>query len=314
MPIPIQRFASALYKNLSQEGLAGFVTTAKDIKLEVQKPVVHEINKRRGTNIYDRKWDVLVLLDCARIDMVEAIQQKYEFLATVNNHYTPGTSSAEWMETTFTEKYREQMAETVHVTANPNSAHHLSEDDFLHLEEVWKDGWDPELETISAREVTDRAIALYRKLTPNRMIVHYMQPHPPFIPRSDIKAVSVKKPGMEKEKMNVEELHTKGGMTSNQLWDAHMENLEYVMEDVELLRSSIQANKFVISADHGQAFGEGGVWGHPRSTNADVVRYVPWCETTAENSSNYNSGSDFQKDRSDSAASIEEKLEYLGYK
>ncbi|GCF12066.1 hypothetical protein Harman_00010 [Haloarcula mannanilytica] len=308
------KFVKVLKSNLDEHGLRGLPMTFSAGLHELRKPIHHEINKRRGTNIYDRDWDVLILLDCTRVDMLQSLSDEFNMIGEIDSHPTPGTSSAEWMETTFTEEYSDEMQETVHVTANPNSSERLSSHDFRHLEEVWRDGWDSELGTIPAREVTDRAIALHRQLNPCRMIVHYMQPHPPFIANDEIEAVDVKKPGMEKSKMNVRELHEQENYTSNDLWNAHLDNLRYVLKDVELVRSNIDADPLVISADHGQAFGERDVWGHPESTLAESVRLVPWCETVAHDKREYSPEFDVNQSIDSSDQSLEKKLEHLGYK
>jgi len=54
------------------------------------------------------------------------------------------------------------------------------------LDEVWTYAWDNELNTIPARPITDRAISTWRQEDVNKMIVHYMQPHVPFIDRPDL--------------------------------------------------------------------------------------------------------------------------------
>lgn len=64
-------------------------------------------NKRQSTNIYEREWDVLLLLDCMTTDMVQEIKREYDFLDNVGTHRTPGTCSGEWMRRTFNSSYSE---------------------------------------------------------------------------------------------------------------------------------------------------------------------------------------------------------------
>jgi hypothetical protein len=309
-----KKFSEHLLKNMKEHGAKGILMTTRDAGVEIRKNLVQKMNIIKGENIYEKEWDILILLDCARVDMMEEVADDYQFLTQIEDHPTLGTSSVEWMQTTFTGEYTKEMGNTVYITANPNSDECLSSRGFQHLEEVWRDGWDSDIGTIPARSVTDRAIAFHRELNPQRMIIHYMQPHPPFVPRSDIEVTDVSKPDMEKEKMNVAELHNDAGYTFDQLWEAHMQNLEYVLNDVELLLSNIDADRVIISADHGQALGESGVWGHPRSISLDVVRRVPWCVTSASNTDEYDPDFEMSYTSSISSELVEERLEYLGYK
>ncbi|WP_415381174.1 hypothetical protein [Halosimplex sp. TS25] len=304
----VKRFFQSVRRNVDEQGISGLLDTGTAVK----NYAVRRLNVRRGTNVYERDWDVLVLLDCARVDMVESLAEEFPFLDPVGTHPTPGTNSAEWMDVTFVDEYADEMGRTVHLTANPNSADHLDGDDFDRLEEIWRFGWDEEQGTVPARTVTDRAIAAGREHRPERMIVHYMQPHPPFVTRPDMDAVQVTRPGDERRGMNVRELHEEGGHSLDELWEAHLENLRYVLSDVELLRENLDADRLVVSADHGQALGEEDVIGHPASSTAGVVRQVPWCETTARDTGAYRPETSERAD--EPAVSVEEKLEHLGYR
>jgi hypothetical protein len=146
------------------------------------------------------------------------------------------------------------------------------------------------------------------------MIIHYMQPHPPFVGQPDLDAAEMTRPGVETEGMDVKALHFEAGYSSEALWEAHMKNLEYVLDDVELLISNIDADRLILSADHGQALGEEGVWGHPRSMNLDVLRDVPWCAVSAEDTGEYEPDFEIDRRNSEESNSVAKKLEHLGYR
>lgn len=281
----------------------------------VDNSVTHALARRGSQNVYEREWDVLILLDCARVDMMEAVKDEYEFIDEVGEHVTPGTHSPEWMQYTFTDEHRDEVARTLHVTANTYSAEYIDGDALLHLEEVWRDGWDEEHKTVLPRTVTDRAISLYRELSPERTIIHYMQPHTPFVPFPEIDSRQLSGPGVgESGGMNVPEL-AEAGYTREEIWQFHIENLRYVLDDLEVLLSSIDADRVVISADHGQALGEKGVWGHPRGSRLKCVRTVPWCVTSAKDTGEYDPPERTGATASDDdELSVEEKLRYLGYR
>jgi len=68
------------------------------------------------------------------------------------------------------------------VTGNTWTDRYLDATAFAALDEVWKYAWDDDLGTVPAAAVTDRAVALARERDPERLVVHYMQPHHPFVP------------------------------------------------------------------------------------------------------------------------------------
>jgi hypothetical protein len=308
----LQQLLASLRRNVDEQGVRGLgVTVRSGVRFVANEIRYRAVHQDDAVNVYDRDWDVLVLLDCATIDMMTDVADEYPFVDNVGEHTSTGTCSDEWMRHTFTASHREEMARTLHVTANTSSDRHLRDDRFLHLEEVWRDGWDETLGTIPARAVTDRAIRLHRELDPDRTIVHYMQPHLPFVTH-DIESNTVTPVGVRGEGLTLGELHDEG-YGRDTLWGASLDNLRYVLDDVELLLHSIDARDVVLSSDHGQAFGEDGVWAHPCYTYVDVLKRVPWCLTSASDDGAYQPTYDPQGD-ADPELTVEEKLEALGYR
>ncbi|PSQ93930.1 MAG: hypothetical protein BRD53_07610, partial [Bacteroidetes bacterium SW_7_64_58] len=129
------------------------------------------------TNVYDREWDVLVVLDACRLDLLEQVEKEYSFVENTDSIFSVGSASLEWMEKTFREEYRSEVAGTAYVTGNVKSNLAFEGEELYLLDEVWKYSWDEEIGTIRPRPITDRAIRTWRDEHPERMIVHYMQPH-----------------------------------------------------------------------------------------------------------------------------------------
>ncbi|RCU46448.1 hypothetical protein DU504_03465 [Haloplanus salinus] len=308
----LQQLLASSRRNVDERGIRGLGATALSGMNFVTNEIKYQtFHKSDAVNVYDRDWDVLILLDCATIDMMAEVAGEYPFVDNIGEHVSMGTCSDEWMRHTFTEEYRDEMDRTLHVTANTSSNRHLRDDQFLHLEEVWEDGWDEEQGTILAQEVTDRAIHFHRELDPDRTIIHYMQPHLPFV-NNDIESNIVTPVGVQGEGLTLGELHDEG-YSRDTLWSASLDNLRYVLDDVELLLDSIDAQHVVLSSDHGQAFGEEGVWAHPCYTYIDVLKRVPWCVTSASDNGEYQPMYEPQPEREPNL-SVEEKLEALGYK
>lgn len=266
---------------------------------------------RSGRSAYEHEWDVLVILDACRVDLLREVADSYEFVESVGTHPSPASMSRTWMERTFALKYAEQVHSTVYVTGNPYSADVLDADEFESIDEVWRYAWADDEGTVLPRPITDRAIETWRTREPNRLVVHYMQPHYPFVPTSlgrgiDLDAFD------EEDTTSVWKRLQSGKIDNDEMWAAYRENLEYVLEDVELLLNSIDAETVVISADHGNAFGEAGIYGHPHDVPLNCLRTVPWVETTAVDTGKYEP----EVERADTSADDEvaDRLEALGYK
>lgn len=264
-----------------------------------------------ATNVYDRDWDVLLLLDACRVDLIEEVAGEYDFLDRPDEIVSVGSSSIEWIENTFTERRRREMKRTAYVTGNPFSHRVLDDGDLLELDEVWRYGWDEEAGTIPGRPITDRAIGVKRELDPDRLIVHYMQPHFPSIPDPLGGGMNAETLGEGAGWEDPWDRLRKGELDRERVWQSYRENLRYILDEVELLIENVDAERVVISADHGNAAGEMGVYGHPKAPVPEIRR-VPWYETSAEDVGEYEPKQATERTavREDD---IEDKLSALGY-
>lgn len=262
----------------------------------------------RGEHVFERDWDVLVLLDACRGDLMQEVADDYPFLDDSDTVMSVGSSSIQWIERTFTNEYAEELRETVYVTGNPFSKRVLSDDDLLALDEVWRYGWDSDTGTIPARNVTDRAIAAGREYDSERIIIHYMQPHFPSIPEPLTDGMNTDTLGDGEGWDSPWHRLRRGELDREIVWSAYRENLRYVLEDVELLLQNLDADRIVISADHANAAGEFGVYGHPKAP-LKTLREVPWYVTSATDTGEYEP----ELQPADERGDVEEKLGALGY-
>lgn len=271
-----------------------------------------------GTPIYEREWDVLVVLDACRADLLAEVADDYAFLSRQTAE-SVGSVSPEWMEKNFTARYAEEMAHTAHVTGNLFSQYCLDPDDFLLLDEVWRYGWDDDLGTVLPDVVTDRAVRAHRAYDPDQLIVHYMQPHHPFVPEPLDDGIDLH--GGREGLRNSEAVWVRlrrGEVNLPEVWDAYRQNLAYVLEYVEVLLGSIDAGTVVVTADHGNAVGEHGMYGHPKYAPIEALKRVPWCVTTARDEGALEQSGIEPVAAADSTSpdtddDVEQKLEALGY-
>jgi len=262
--------------------------------------------------VFAREWDLLVVLDACRPDLLNEVALDFDFLDNCTETTSVGSATAEWMPRTFDGADPDDLLNTIYVCGNPFSEQFLSEDSFAHLEEVWCWGWNSEQGTAPPRPITDSAIDLARERSFGRMIVHYMQPHVPFLDSEQSPSIDMTNFTGEGERaLDDWELVEAGERDLDEVWTDYRRNLEIVLEDIALLQENVDAEKMIITSDHGNAAGERGLYGHPGGISIPVLHEVPWCETTATDRETHESA---DYDRSKPDETTEELLSALGYK
>jgi hypothetical protein len=292
-----------------------------------------------GTNVYNRDWDVLILLDTCRVDALKAVADEYDFLNDIDSIQSAGGASGEWIARTFDERHLELIQNTAYLTANAHARQILDEqtqrdnpdkhltyktlrfyptvavDDLGKLEplyqyEPWGEDGDlgHEKGMTPPRYVTERAISVGRQMDYDRMILHYFQPHSPWVAN----ALSENRELKEYEDDWWSYLTRTGDVES--VWDSYLSDLRYVLDDIELLLDNMDADTVAISADHGEAFGEYGVQGHEIGSLHPKIRTVPWVETSAVDEETYTPTIEAPETESElSTDEVEEQLSALGY-
>lgn len=279
-----------------------------------------------GTNVYEYDWDSLILLDTCRVDALQEVSDEFEFLPPadeISSITSIGSGSYTWMANTFTEEFADEVANTVYVSANAYAEEILEvgwkpeedrgvsycnwstlrADDLMAVDQSWKycnhimGHPDPEM-------VTKRAIGHYRQYEPDRLIVHYTQPHEPYIAQA-------LEEGRE-ELFDYEEKpwdYLKGGGDLDKVWACYLDDLRMVLRHVETLLNNHDADNVIISADHGDAFGEYGIYRHPTAILHPKIRNVPWAKTSAVDKKEVEGSTDSAPQNTN----VTETLENLGY-
>lgn len=286
---------------IENEGAAGIIYSVNQLwmaALRALSPLFEQ-----GTNIYEKEWDVLVILDGCRVDAIAEVADEFAFLDNPGTHRSTGSTSGEWMRTTFTSTYEAEIKNTIYVTANGHSSA-IDQERFFEFEDLYNYGWNSQLRTVPAEIVTDVAIEAGRENVGayERMIIHYMQPHFPSVPKpighgdyfdNVWKGLMVRRGSREV------------------IWEAYIANLRYVLDSVGILLENIDADRVAISADHGNAMGEWGVYAHPLGVPIDCVKTVPWYTTTATDEETRTPPT-FEKSDVDTTP-LKERLQQLGY-
>lgn len=230
-----------------------------------------------GEDYWSRDWDVLLILDACRPDLMReaCVQTSFDWLPKPDELETvrsPGGTSTEWMDAHFSSNHYADMRRTAYVTANLFVEQYDTRQ-FGELCQVTEET-EGELNTIHPNEVTDRAIDIWRRrqeLDIDRMVVHYMQPHTPFRSRPDLFRNKELVTGWGRGFLRLRD----GKIDKEAFWDAYLDNLIWVLESVDCLLSNCDAD-IAITSDHGNGLGEWGVYGHPNGIPLSSVREVPW--------------------------------------
>lgn len=308
MAVPFSRIRQgmvALANTIHKRGaLAGFRTFCRRISNQALSDV-------GGRSIFDEDWDLCVVLDGCRADELERKQDSFSWLGEVGRYPSLASCTWNWLPQTIESTPDDVLRNTAYICANPFSNQFCFADQFYTLDEVWRYAWNAEKGTVLPRPVTDRAITHGRSTDAERLLVHYMQPHVPFLTDN---AQSISQENFDPDSLSTADdwdRVARGELSRATAISWYRQTLTKVLQDVDLLLSNMDADTAVITADHGEAFGERGLYGHPSNTDLSCLTHVPWIETTATDQETH-IPSKYTGTSND--ITQEERLKALGYK
>jgi len=145
------------------------------------KPLIH--------NYIEQEEFAIIILDACRYDIFSEIFEQY-----ISGELKPAWSTAGW-----TGAYVEQMWTEQYDLTYLGAATHVSDHSFEfrdreyrpsehinRIVQLWNTDWNPVYGTVHPEKVTDAALAEASRDVPTRMVVHYMQPHSPYIGETKI--------------------------------------------------------------------------------------------------------------------------------
>ena len=303
---------------LATQGTDALGPIAKDFASSALVRVFKRLDPDLGYRIYDRDWDVLLVLDAARADMY------FEIAGRGRAELSCASASIEWMQKNFSQEYRDETRKTAYVTANPHS-NQLDPTDFGLLDEVWRTDWDESWGTIPPEPLTDHGISAVRSGEHDRVILHYMQPHFPFIGAAQqFGRMQRENFGYGVNTENVWPRAQTGVLDREAVIEAYRENHRYIYEHVQRVLENTDGI-VAITADHANALGEWGLWGHRQYLPSPAIRTVPWDVRACQDERTYDPGEiEFSTrptagqgtegtDDSDVDATVADRLRQLGY-
>lgn len=293
--------------------------------LQNPKSVAREINRLghtrgrrysynpKGSSIFDADWDNLVILDACRYD---AFVEQASIPGRTESRISRGGATFEWVRANFLDQVRH---ETVYVTANSwyqRLRDELGAEVFklvdLHMGDADGSYHSDEYKVVLPDTMTDHAIEVAEQHPNKALIVHYLQPHHPFVGEyaSEFSFQT---------SSSLNEVIERNGASAELVREAYRENLDIVLSEVDRLLPHLPG-KTVVTADHGEMLGDRHRYlpvrdyGHHEGIYNEALTKVPWHvhqngsrkRIVAEQPADEKSSADLEK--------LEERLERLGYK
>jgi hypothetical protein len=185
---------------------------------------------------------------------------------------------------------------------------------FYKVYDAWQSAWNWNIGTSQPDYVAEVAVRAIYEYPDRRTIIHFMQPHFPYRKApcpstySDLKGTRKnQKLGLLAERMIrtlIASLRLDAGSSRTLYWQVkkilrldfledtnelywrtyavselrrfYRDNLEWVLEPVARIAEEFSDLRIVVTADHGEAFGENGEFFHMYKTRNPVVRCVPF--------------------------------------
>lgn len=268
-----------------------------------------------GVDVVEADWDTLVILDGCRYDLFE---RHHDLPGRLERRRSRGSHTVEFLVGNFGDR---TMLDTVYVTASPQ-LHRWREKvgaTFHAVIDVWReDGWDERHHTVLPETMTAIAVEANDAYPDKRLIVHYLQPHYPFIEGSG--AVNARLFGDQRETPDIWALLNRGesDATPEEVRAAYQSNLDHVLPAVDDLLSAIDG-RTVVTADHGNLLGERErpipirEWGHPPGIHVGPLVDVPWLVYDSGPRRTITKDEPETRPQTDTHLSATERLADLGY-
>ena len=252
-------------------------------------------------SITDKKWDILILLDACRY---KEFEQYNPYNGTLSKAEGCSSGTKSWLQQNFKDK---DCSDVVYINPVIYLTKWLPNSNFYRIVPTWEICWDNQYGTILPEDTTKTALGHINLDSEKRYIVHYTQPHLPFLSvSSELTKQNTIKDRIYKQKNHGKQLLSKSlntlkiNLPSVPFWylerwfgnnagigeiyfkdgfegihKAYVENLKRVLSAIKPIIEN-NNKKIVITADHGEKLGEKGMIGH--KGRSKVVMEIPWFE------------------------------------
>lgn len=268
----------------------------------------------RELYVMNEEWDNLIILDACRYDYFENTYHRY-LDGELEKRKSLASHTSNWLIQNFADDYHgDTVYISGHPDVNSKGIEAVEgfkpTDHFYRILDVWDKRWNENLNTVPPSAVCKATKLAKIKYPDKRVISHFLQPHYPYL-ESDTKSaeLSPRPADQKKEESLLSAIIPKRmlarvaipifgwknvvrlGDYANLRWSgvrevahehgdkrvkkAYERNLKVVLEEVSTLVNGLPG-KTVITSDHGELLGEGGLYGHAKWSNHPFLRHVPW--------------------------------------
>lgn len=228
--------------------------------------------------IREGNWSNLIILDACRYDYFEREYPRF-LEGVLEKVLSPASCTIDWLKLTWNGYY-----DLTYVSGFPSvnskgipRMNYKAKDHFREIIDTWDFGWDEDLGTIPPWNINK---AVLNKTDRTNLIIHYMQPHQPYIGKTKV-TVPIGKPnptpaasGFVRTSSKIRDMLKKDETITLEM--AYKDNLILVLEWVSKLIPCLKG-KTTITADHGESLVRGGPI-HNCGDNSPTLRNVPWFE------------------------------------
>lgn len=221
--------------------------------------------KRPEYTVLDFEWKNCIIIDACRFDLYEKVTGCSNYCISV------GSNTQGWFDKTFENRYYD----IAYVSANPLISKYRQERlqkerlKFFKMVPVWWFGWDADARGTDPEKVTKEALQVRRTYPDKKMIVHYLQPHKPFIGENPINEQ------FGEEIIGVWDQLRRNIVSQERVWSGYEGNLRLVLKTVETLMEKLNG-RTILSSDHGNMVGTCKFYGHLPNVRLKGLVKVPF--------------------------------------
>jgi len=229
-------------------------------------------------------WDILIVLDACRFDIFEKINK---IKGKLRKRISFSSCTGEWIQSV----RGEDLSRIVYFSANPLISKQRLIPEKLDIKfkeffDVWDKGWDDTLKSVPPKAVVNAVINYRNRSTAGKLVAHFIQLHPPFIGDTKINELGYEQIRLREkgedisnkvfEKLTVYQQVKDGKISYEHCMKGYEDNLKLVLDSLTPILKL--PGRKVITADHGDCFGEDGVFAHPAESRHPLLVHVPWFE------------------------------------
>jgi len=276
-----------------------------------------------GFSIFDEDWDNLIILDACRYDTFD---QLASIPGTTDSKISRASATSEFVRSNFSEKKNNDV---VYITVNSwyTTLRHEINCEVHELVDIQyglgdDTAVDSHFEITRPEAVTKKAHEVNKKFPNKRLLIHYLQPHHPFIGEFGRELFRHKSSSLPEVLEECDHQWTREDVVR-----AYEENLEIVLKEVKELLPALQGLT-AITADHGELLGEayemtvgsrtiastGPEYGHPPGYYHPKLVTVPWHEYRNGKRKSIVSEKSCDRTQYRDKEKLEQQLAKLGYK